>query len=168
MKIIALILSTLTMSYLTVDYFIEQQSANQKIQSDVVVKSVIPMSIAKEQLAVEKSWFKLKLDRAKPVAPAVVKKPKKNDKKDILALGNDKYFLYGIFNAQSEKSKAFILVKSLESNSSESTSEKTGLLKVMQGTELSAGIILKSVTTNTISFLRNGELIEFKLFEAKS
>lgn len=181
MKFVTIGFSVLTLMYLSYMFIIEdkpnQDAGKTLSQSNLIT----PAYISDTPLEVEKVWHQLKADRAQAKQPVgdVVDNALKN--KDILTVGDNTYALYGIFNASKGSSedtsaiknsvksndlpsKAFILIKAL---SKKDKSQKVQMLKVMQGEELSKGITLIAVTSNSISFQKADELVEFKLFDAK-
>lgn len=173
MRVIAIFMSVLTLSYLLYSFIIDQQASQVAQHSLGSPKWVVPANISSIPLKVETVWQQLKADRIKAKQPIEKVKQDSLQKKDILTIGENKYALYGIFNGRNETgnnkqneplNQAFILIKALE-NKDKSTD--ISMLKVLEGDELSEGISLISVTTNSISFKQDDQLIEFKLFEAK-
>ncbi|MCP4990440.1 MAG: hypothetical protein GY928_31705 [Colwellia sp.] len=177
MRLISILLSVVTLVYLSL-LFVNQDSSDSietyTANSPILV---IPAYISDAPLEVEKVWQQLKAERIKAKQPVKDTTDKTPKNKDVLTLGENKYALYGIFNAneksdkeQSRKGlsessrKAFILIKAL---STKGKAVEALMLKVVQGGELSKGVTLVAVTSNSISFNQDGELIEFKLFEAK-
>jgi hypothetical protein len=172
MRFVSILLSIVTLMYLGYLFVNDEKSDRIETYTAKNPKLVIPAYISDTKLEVEKVWQQLKADRIKskqPVKDNIDETPKN---KDVLTLGENQYALYGIFNASKNDakehsrntSKAFILIKAL---AQKEKSAEALLLKVMQGDELSKGVTLVSVTSNSISFKQDDELIEFKLFEAK-
>jgi|GEM_PF-4365564 len=173
MRLIAIFISVITALYLAYAFIVAQQARQVTAQVITAPKQVIPAYISNTPLLVEQVWQQLKTDRIKVKQP--VEKVEKNalKEKDVFSIGNNNYALYGIFNAKRENDSvehgshanhAFILIKGL---SKEGKLTGTGLQKIMQGSELSQGVFLVAVTSNSISFKQADELIKFKLFDIK-
>jgi hypothetical protein len=179
MRLIAILLSVMMLVSLTYT-FISQDSLSQlSEQSSNSSKLIIPAYISDTPLEVEKVWQQLKADRIKAELPTKDKMDSVPINEDVLTVGDNRYVLYGIFNAGNEShatnngvassetsSNAFILIKTLKSESNKKK-ESSQMRKVVQGEVLSKDVILFSVTSNSISFKQNDELIKFNLFEAK-
>jgi hypothetical protein len=173
MRLIAIIVSAVTLVYLVYSFVIEhqeQQRTEQAIKSPVLV---IPAYISDTPLLVEQVWQDLKDERRKAKAPIEKEFTDPLNNKDILTIGDNKYALYGIFNGQNDANsknrtepgiQAFILIKTIDKNDK---STKALMQKVILGEKLSKGITLAAVTSNSISFKQDDKLIEFKLFEAQ-
>jgi hypothetical protein len=173
MRAIALCISTLTFLWLIYDFVLSQKHNKVILYKASEPQLVEPAHISTSLLAVEQRWQQLKTERTKPKEPL----PKVQDtllkNKEVLSLGGNKYALYGIFNGGIEhdskkqgqhSNQAFILIKAITAKNLASS----GLIdKVTIGQVLSQGITLYAVTSNSISFKNNDELITFKLFEAK-
>jgi len=171
MRLIAIIVSVVTLVSLVYSFVLEhqgQQRVEQVINSPVLVT---PAYISDTPLQVEQVWQQLKDERLKAKEPAEKETVDPIENKDVLTIGDNKYALYGIFNGQNKANvenhnkpgnKAFILIKTIEKNDK---STKALMQKVMLGETLSEGITLAAVTSNSISFKQDDELIEFKLFE---
>jgi hypothetical protein len=168
-----------TLTYL---FFIEEKTGKNTGKIVKVTELVIPAYISDTPLEVELVWQQLKADRIKAKQPVEYEADKTINNKDVLTLGDNKYALFGIFNASKHtnestiaiknsgmtndvQSKAFILIKALNKKDK---SHEAQMFKVMQGEQLSDGITLLTVTSNSIMFRQGTELIEFKLFEPKS
>jgi hypothetical protein len=175
MRFVAIFLSLVMLVTLTYQFFIEGKAIQNKDKIVKITELVIPAYISDTPLEVERVWQQLKAKRIKAEQPVEVKSDKSLKNKDVLTLGKSKYALYGIFNSSKNgvveginkrqsgsTAKAFILIKALVN---EDKSAEASILKVMQGEELSEGITLVGVSTNTISFKQGDEQIEFKLFE---
>ena len=180
MKFVTICLSVVTLMYLSYMFVIEDKSSQNTDKTLSQSHLIAPAHISDTPLEVEKVWHQLKADRVKAKQPVedAVDDALKN--KDVLTVGDNTYALYGIFNVSKDTdaikisgksndlpSKAFILIKALSKKSKKDKSQKVQMLKVMQGEELSKGITLIAVTSNSISFQSADELIEFKLFDAK-
>ncbi|WP_286265495.1 hypothetical protein [Thalassotalea atypica] len=153
MRVLPLILSLLTFTYLASDYFEFADAQAQNSAAQVNVKPYQPKTLAKEPLAAEQSWLAKKLERAEKNAPKKVEKVAATSQQ-VLALGDQEYILYGIFN---DPQKPFILLKG----------ESGNMVRLAKGDKLGQDATLVDLKSNKISFDRNSELIEFKLFERK-
>jgi hypothetical protein len=129
MKFIAAFLSIATLGYLTFTFIIDQQASQVTEQAFKAPKLVLPASINDSPLAVETIWQQLKTDRLKAIEPTAEKADEALKNRDVLTIGERKYALYGIFNANKQgvieqgkkeidgyASKAFILMKPLRGN----------------------------------------------------
>ena len=176
MRIIAVLLSVVMLITLTYLFFIEEKTGQNTEKTSRVTELIIPAYISDTPLEVERVWQQLKADRIKAKQLVEDKTDKTLKNKDVLTLGENKYALYGIFNVHKKgaiehdntghggsSGQPFILIKAL---AKKEKSVEALMLKVMQGDELSKGVILVAVTSNSISFKQDDELIEFKLFEA--
>ena len=182
MRVIAIFLAVVTLIYLSYSFITEQES-NKTTENALSSPTLItPAYISETPLTVEQVWQELKAERIKAKQPVEKKEDNSLKNKDVLTIGENKYALYGIFNANKQHEnksvnvkdkskelierpeKPFILIKSLIKKGN---SEEALMLKVFPGEELSKGVTLAVVTSNSISFKQNNELIEFKLFEAK-
>lgn len=179
MKVIAISTSIVTLLYLSYA-FISETSDIQLAEKDVAeLRSVSPILISETRLEAENTWQKLKDQKNKPKIPPVKKKEKAVVNKDIFSIADKRYVLYGIFNAgitngtkksehTKQDSRAFILIKSYDNdNEKQKNTSKSELLKVVQGEELSPGIKLVALSTDSISFKHEDNIIKFKLFETK-
>lgn len=178
MKVIAISASIITLLYL-IYAFISQTSEIQLTENNIAeLRSVTPVLTGETRLEVEKAWRQLKEERNKPKKP-VVKKEKKKPviNKDIFSIGDKKYVLFGIFNADITKApkktkrikpdnQAFILIKSYD-DKKQTKAPKSELLKIIQGNELSPGIKLVALSSDSISFKHEDDIIKVKLFETK-
>lgn len=180
MKVIAIFLSVLMLIYLTYTFVVEDKSSQKSEQVLKTSRLVEPAYISDARLEVEQVWQQLKADRIKAKQPIEDKVDNELKSKDLLTVGDNQYTLYGIFNANKDTSalnnngkpnnlpsQAFILIKALNIKDNKNKPEEAQMLKVVQGEELSKGIVLFAVTSNSISFKQAGELIEFQLFDAK-
>jgi hypothetical protein len=178
MRLVSILLSAITLMYLGILFVNEEKSDRIEAYTANTPKLVIPAYTSDTQLEVEKVWQQLKADRIKAKQPNKGATDKMPKNKDVLTLGENQYALYGIFNAGKKEaiehdstehngsnSQSFILIKALDKKEK---SADTLMLKVIQGDELSKGITLVAVTSNSISFKQDNELIEFKLFEVKN
>ena len=182
MRLIATFLSVLVLLYLTYTFVVEEKSNQKPEQAFKTPILIEPAYISSTPLEVERVWQQLKADRLKSKQPVQDKTDEILKSKDVFAIGDSKYTLYGIFNGgeysksdvntkysheniASPASQAFILIKALVKTDN---SEEVQMLKIAQGEELSKGVTLVTVTSNSISFSKNDELIEFKLFEARN
>lgn len=173
MRLAATCLSVITALYLIYAFITEQQGSQDSVQVVTSPKQVVPAYISDTPLLVEQVWQKLKADRIKAAQPIQKADNDVLKGKDVISIGDNKFALYGIFNTSSKANKAkhdsrnnqaFILIKGL---TKKQQSSEVGMKKVNQGEEISQGVFLVSVTSNSISFKQANDLIEFKLFEAK-
>jgi len=184
MKLVAIFMSAVTLVYLVYSFILEQQFDHIVEKTTSSPTLVTPAYISNTPLTVERVWQELKAERIKAKQPVEKNKNNSLKNKDVLTIGENKYVLYGIFNAKFNANKQhentniknnsenldehseqpFILIKNLVKKND---SEKAFMLKVIQGEELSKGVVLSKVSSNSISFKQNNELIEFKLFDAK-
>ncbi len=177
MKLVATFLSMLTLVYLTFTFVVDQQASHTTDQKSKSPVLVLPAYTSDTPLVVETIWQQLKADRLKAKQPGTRKIDEALKNRDVLTIGESKYALYGIFNVHKQgvieqgkkeidghASKAFILIKPLVKKGK---SADVVMLKVMQGEDVSEGVTLVTVTSNSISFKHDDELTEFKLFEAK-
>lgn len=169
MKLVAIAASVLTLIYLSYSFLAAKQVSQSNHSVVKTLKSVTPAYISDSHLLVEQVWLQLKAERIKAKQTVDKKDSKATKDKDVLTIGDDKYALYGIFNSHKEhdshSGQAFILIKALRQKGK---SEESFMLKIKQGEELSSGVTLVAIDTNSISFQLDDELIEFKLFEAKN
>jgi hypothetical protein len=174
-KALAFLTSLLSATLLILPFVSQQQKEkiiDNSISSPELVK---PSLISSNPLDAELAWKALKTKRLDLENNQSVDSLKSSNE-DILTLGNLTYVLYGVFNANDEKksteqgqgnsSGAFILLKMLTNNGS--TNDAVGLQKIPLGSELSPGIELVEITTNSIRFKQNNSLLEFKLFKNQS
>lgn len=178
MRAIAVFLSVVTLIYLTYSFIIGQKANKITEKALNSPKLVVPAYISDTPLMVEEIWQQLKAERIKAKQPVDKVDSSSLKNKDVLTIGKNKYVLYGIFNANKQNKSAnvkenskkmdvslgqpFILIKSLVKKGN---SEESIMLKVIQGDEISKGVTLTIVTSNSISFKKNDKLVEFKLFE---
>lgn len=175
MKIIAIGMSLVIFIYLSMAFFTQQSDHQHSKALFVVPKAMKPAYIGDAPLKVEQEWQKLKVEQ---LIPKDNSKVSTDVNKDILSIGEQEYVLYGVFNAANSnelkrlvknqpkgriENDAFILIKAL--NTPKNIEAK--MLKVIEGEELSKGVTLAIVTSNSISFKQDDELVEFKLFKAK-
>jgi hypothetical protein len=113
-----------------------------------------PVLLEKEPLSLETRWLTLQTEREnkKNAAKQPSSTAKSNQK--ILSIGDINYQLYGIFSAQKGP---FILLKG----------EDKSLIKLLKGATLNNRILF-DITSSSIIFSQDQQLIEFKLFEPKN
>jgi hypothetical protein len=140
-----------------IDLFVADDS-NSKVQQQKVASIFIAPEKQQEELLIEKEWLIAREKRAereallkqKKTNEVVVQTPQPNYA--ALTIDGIDYKLLGIFK---RKKNAFILLKA----------PKNKIIKVIEGQELSPGILLKTVSATQIILTRADEVIEFKLFE---
>lgn len=162
-------LSLLTLIYFVLSFVEQLQAGELSSQGLTFSKLKVPASIQSDLLPVEIAWHKIKSDSIKAKLPIDKTAGLLKSNNDILTFGEKKYILYGIFNSShsvnnSDRS-AFILIKKLNSQTAQGENNKASLLNIKQGGELSPGVVLKKVSSNSITFEHNNKVIEFKLFE---
>jgi len=152
MKYIATLLSLFTLFYITQDIVNDNDNENTAQSSDTIKTADAPKKLSAEPLELELKWQAFKRER-------MAKQNKDGDtqiadSKKQIKIGSQTFILYGIFE---HPSQPFALLKN-----------KSGeMLKVAKGDELADNVTLVSLYSNKIAFNRNGEVIEFKLFERK-
>lgn len=153
MKLLSIAFSLLIFVWLATDYLDSANSQDQKANELAEIKVYQPKKLQSELLAVEKSWQAKKAERNKESEPQKEEQAKPVTQQ-VLAIGDQEYILYGIFN---DPKKPFILLKDKSGN----------MVRLAKGEQLGQDATLVSLKSNRISFERNSELIEFKLFERK-
>jgi len=161
-------LSLLTLTYLVFSFVEQLQAGELSSQGLTFSKLKVAASIQSDLLPVEIAWHKIKVDSIKAKLPIDKTADLLKSNNDILTFGEKKYILYGIFNSNhsSENNSTFILIKRLNNQTAQEVNNQTSLLNIKQGAELSPGVVLKKVSSNTITFEHNNKVIEFKLFES--
>lgn len=157
MNYIAAAFSLITLYLLMIDLFVSDD-LNSKKQQHKVASTFIEPEKQQKELLIEKEWLIAREKRAEREAllkqqktsEEVVQKPQPNYA--ALTIDGIDYKLLGIFK---RKTDAFILLKA----------PKNKTIKVIEGQELSPGILLKTVSATQIILTRADEVIEFKLFE---
>lgn len=156
MKWLSVILSMLTLYLFGSDFFINN-SQNKKTKPVMELAMFIPPKAAVDKLEIEKQWHGLKEQRI--AAAKAVLQPDLKAKPEIkakvlptLTIAGIKYQLLGIFKTGDNP---FILLKT----------KSEQLKQVPQGTEISPGVILTSVSSDKITLTTTEKTIEFKLFE---
>ncbi len=160
MKWLTVVLSTITLLVLLSELIVETSDAISNKEIAAVV-SLLPLNQNAEKLAIEADWL---IDHAKIAAGKRAKAETKNNKNNkgvikeavpsypTLNIAGVDYQLLGIFKSDN---LPFILLKA----------KKESIKKIIQGNEISSGIILKEVSATKIILDRAGKSIEFKLFE---
>jgi len=150
------VLSLLTFIFLSLEFFETVEELPIKKQVKVSQHIVEPLVVINELLDVEKRWLELQkqadLDKANKLANTN-KAPLNNGDK-LFTVGDSSYRLLGIFVNQD---KPFILVRKNDGSNT--------VMKIILGQELSTGIVLSELTSNTIKLQGNDEIFEIKLFE---
>jgi hypothetical protein len=175
MRIVSILLAVLTFSALTYVFVAEENASNVAEKTHTEPTFVPPVYLGDKLLAVEQIWSKLKAERNKKTQPT--EKPASSlSHASILSIGDNKYALYGIFNANKTANKAdavkghnnvtneptFILIKALPKRNA---AEVPPMLKIMLGQTLENDIVLVSVSSNSIRFMQHNEVIDINLFE---
>lgn len=158
MKIVSILLSMLVFITLSVN-FINTDNKNTvgKVETNNQGFNQ-PVRLDDALLEVEKKWEELKAKRnVKTNKTAKVETPVNT--KNILAIGDEEYVLYGIF---SESTAPFILLKGKDK------SKENAFMKLTLGETLGENFILAEIYHNMIVFTQGDERIEFKLFERKN
>jgi len=156
MKWLSLILSILTFYLFCSDFLIKDSQLKQN-KNLTKLSKFTPPETAVDKLEIEKKWHGLKEQRVAAanasLQPKLKVKPTVKAKVlPTLTIAGIKYQLLGIFK---KNNKPFILLKT--------KNEK--LKQVSQGTEISPGVILTSVSSDKITLTTTEKTIEFKLFE---
>ena len=177
MKIISTVLSIATLAYLISAYLSQQGGSQYTDKLIATPQHVTPVLINNTPLEVERIWGNLITERQNEAQKSSDKEQYEPiEKKDTLSIGDQRYVLYGIFNArmsnkeqkgeisESLKENSFILIRAL--NNAEDNQGQ--MLKISIGQDISPGISLVKISTNSFSFQEGSNITQFKLFEAKN
>jgi hypothetical protein len=176
MRIVSILLAVLTFLALTYVFVAEENASSVAEKTHAEPTFIPPAYLSDKLLAVEQIWSKLKAERNKKTQPASEKLASSLSHASILSFGDNKYALYGIFNANQTANKAdavkgynnvtneptFILIKALPKKNA---AEVPPMLKIMLGQTLENDIVLVSVSSNSIRFMQHNEVIDINLFE---
>jgi len=152
MKIVSLVLSLFVLAHLSIELS-EAVLNEDKIEKTPARTEInLPMPLSSGLLAIEKKWSAA---QQKANLPKEVTEAKPHSNKNKFIIGDNSYYLFGIFREQTD---SFALLKS----------SKNEVIKLKQGDTLPGGHVLTEINTNIIAFVVNNERVEFKLFETKS
>jgi hypothetical protein len=159
MKWLSVIFSVITLYFLMSSLFIQENTMSEA-KALAAVSTFTQPHKNMIKLAIEADWLidhekiaaqKKAMDsNTKAKAQETAKKPAKLY--PTLSIAGVDYQLLGIFKSDD---LPFILIKA----------NKLPIMKVVQGTEVSPGIVLQRVQANKITLNNSGNTIEFKLFE---
>lgn len=153
-KILSVVASILTFSYLTSDYIEGQQEQSSSASELAEYSAREPQRAPEQLLPIEKQWLDAHAERIAKKNQTEIAKVKPIDAKKKLMIGEQAYVLYGIF---SNPKQPFVLLKD----------ESDAFIKLKLGEQLNKETTLVALQSNNIAFERNNERIEFKLFERK-
>jgi len=154
MKLTSLMLSIATFLYLTVSYFSEGGSTSERDRGMGTTANLVePKILSNKMLSIEDKWRAIKKSQETNAVAVTNTKPVAN--KQLFQIGDQSFVLYGIFY---DEQSPFALIKT----------ENEKLIKLSIGDKLSSGAILVSLSSDSISFEQDGQVIEFKLFERKN
>jgi hypothetical protein len=179
MRIVSILLAVLTFLTLTYVFVAEENASNVADKTHAEPIFVAPAFLSDKLLVVEQIWPQIKAERNKKKQPPPEKPTSPLSQKSVLSIGDNKYALYGIFNANQTPSKVdaannhnnlaneatFILIKAL---ANKNAAQAPPMLKVMLGQTLENDIVLVSVSSNSIRFMQHNEVIDIKLFEPQN
>lgn len=159
MNYLAIGFSIITLYWLVADFLVFDATQKNNLEDQKIKAFVAPKEPLNE-LVIEKEWIRARLERDEKEAKERIaqnnkQKPTKAKAKPTyptLTVGGIDYRLMGIFKS---KESTFILLKA----------PKNKVIKVIEGHEISPGIVLKKVSATKIILTRADETIEFKLFE---
>ncbi|MEW6983272.1 hypothetical protein AAD001_11540 [Colwelliaceae bacterium 6471] len=153
MKLLTLLFSFFTVVYLSINFY-NKKNTNDSVAIGADSNQVFfPIILNNELLDIEKAWKELKNARASDDVIDGKKEPQ--NKNLTFQLDEKKYTLYGIFSADQN---GFALIMD----------ENNKLIKLAKGEKLADDITLLSLQSDKISFDKNNQIIEFKLFERKN
>lgn len=154
MKLLTALISLFVVTMLTIDFMATETYETQNKRDASAEHFTAPEKLTTELLAVEKHWSKLKAERLDKTDKSV-DVPVKVSTNKVLTLGENSYQLFGIFI---EGNSPFILLKD----------ESDTFIKLTKGSVISDNITLVEISADRVTFEKNDERIEFKLFERKN
>lgn len=140
-----LVLVTLLPSFISDN---EEISASNSITNGKKVE--LPKLLSKKYSETDNKWLAIVAENQQASVSKEVLNKEEKDKS--LVIGEQRFKLYGVF---ADGDKPFVLLKP----------ENTDLKKVYVNDFLSNGIQLTTVQSNKVTFKKNKETFEFKLFE---
>jgi len=154
MKLLSILLSIALCAYLALD-FVQHAGSQAQINSNLQkITAKAPARVSEKLLVSEEIWQAAKTKRLEEQKkPTAIKVKPRNQQ--VLTIGDQEYILYGIFN---DPSSPFILLKD----------EAGQMLKLTKGDKLAEDATLVSLHSNKITFDKNNQAVEFKLFERKN
>lgn len=152
MKLFIGVLCFLTVFFLFNEISLSEQSIIEKEHIYKLPDNIDPV---KELpiLPVEREWLAyLQESEVKKTEPEKQPKTTKKPPYPTLTIGEKNYQLLGIFK---KGNQPFVLLKAVDSE----------LIELTEGSTLSEGVVLQTITASAITLSQGDKLIKFKLFE---